>query len=121
MNISDYPFEQRLEIEDQKLREDRSIVLNYTRENNIFILQFNIKSESFTLKCILNPNKFPNCYWIGPPPNHRFYINGKNIADTRFGIYTLWYTPDKTIIDIVERIIYSLTVKGEKEMEYGMF
>lgn len=137
MDISRLPFNERLEFEDRALKkevllsENKRIVDSYIREDNIFILQFRINTEAFTLKCILEFNKRPNCYWIGPAPNHRFYKNDSNgeltprkktnLSNTLFGIYSLWYTPDKTIIDIVERIKYSLTPKGEKDMEDGMY
>jgi hypothetical protein len=121
MNVSELPFDKRLEFEEKELKlhlllSDK-IIDSYVRFDNVFILQFN----GFTLKCELYSNKRPNCYWVGPPPNHRFFKSTRsNIANTRFGIYFPWYTPDKMIIDIMERIKYSLTSKGEKEMEDGM-
>ena len=137
MNISNLSFEKRLEFEDRSLKkeislpENKRIVDNYIREDNTFILQFSIKNESFTLKCILDRVKRPNCYWVGPAPDHRFYKNDNNgevtpnkktnLANTRFGIYSFWYTPDKTIIDIIERIKHSMTPEGEKEMSDGMY
>lgn len=121
MNVSELSFDKRLEFEEKELKKHLStsnrIIDGYIRYDNVFILQFN----GFTLKCELYENKIPNCTWIGPAPNHRFYKSTRsNIANTRFGIYSLWYTPDKTVIDIVERIQFSLTPKGEKEMEDGM-
>lgn len=133
MGISELSFDKRLDFENKELQKhvllpsNKRIIDGYIRDGNIFILQFN----DFTLKCILDPIKRPNCYWIGPAPNHRFYKNDSNgeltpykktsLSNTRFGIYFPWYTPDKTVIDIVERIKYSMTPKGEKEMEDGMY
>ena len=133
MNISQLPFDKRLDFESKELQKhvllpsNKRIVDGYVQDNNVFILQF----DDYTLKCVLNPVKRPNCYWIGPAPNHRFYKNDSNgeltpykrtnLSNTRFGVYSLWYTPDKTLIDIVERIKYSMTSKGEKNIECGMF
>ena len=131
-------FNERLNLEERDLRRHiklpikERIVNTYARHDNAFILQFygpkNTRYEInlFTVKCILNDNypiKHPDIYWIGLPPDHHFYKgdNRSNLANTHFGIYSFWYTPDKSLIEIIGRIRYSLTKEGEMEMGDDMY
>jgi hypothetical protein len=120
-------FNRRLIFENTNLQQHLSLIESFVHHDNIFIIQF----SGYTIKCVLDPIKKPNIYWIGPAPDHNFYRNDSNgelklkkrtnLANTRLGIYGLWYTPDKTLVDIIERIKYSLTEKGEKELKDYMY
>jgi ubiquitin-protein ligase len=135
----------RIAFEDQHLQnhlllsENEKIVTNFNKEGNTYILEFNgpkntqYESQKFSVKCPLNnhyPFKAPNLYWIGPSPDHRFYKNDTdshlkpnkttNLANTDFGIYYEWYSPSRRLIDIIERIKYSLTNTGENELDHCM-
>lgn len=71
------------------------------------------------------PFRNPQCFFIGEPPVHAFYnfdlnnINRPkritNLANTDFGIM-YERTPQHTLVDIVQKIQYSLTPTGKQEM-----
>lgn len=135
----------RIALEEQRLvnhlllPENEKIITGYTKENDAYVLEFNgpintqYELQKFSIKYLLGkhyPFKPPNLYWVDKSPDHRFYKNDSdghlypnkttNLANTDFGIYYEWYTPGTRFIDIIERIKYSLTHEGEKELDHCM-
>jgi hypothetical protein len=91
------------------------------------------EKDHFTIKFIPSENyplAQPKIYWVGQSPDHRFYRKDSddhltpkritNLANTNFGIYYQWATPSRTFLDFINRIKYSLTPEGEKEMNDNM-
>lgn len=76
------------------------------------------------------PFKPPKVYFEGDSPDHRFYRKDTdsyltpqrttNLANSDFGLFYSWWCPQRSVIDVVERIRYSLTAEGENEMDSYM-
>ena len=126
--MQELTFEQLLDYEEFNLIKhlelpiDKRLVKSFARDDRTFYIQF----ATYTVQCKLDesyPNRAPSLYWIGPPPDHKFYIESKrsNIANTRFGIYYPWYNGQKSLLNIIGRIKWSLTPEGTKEMEEDMY
>lgn len=116
-----------------------NIITKFSRQGNSFTLHFKgpqdtkFENLDFTLKCVMStdyPYTPPNCYWIGEAPDHKFYMKDcneelsltetKNLTNTDLGIFYKWYSPAKSLIDLIGRVKYSLTSNGEKDMFNNM-
>ena len=131
----------RIALEEQRLQQhlllqdDERIVTSFSRQGDDFIIEFcgpkatEFVSQTFKLRFVLPkdyPFGRPNIYWIGSAPDHRFYRRDSNselepkrttnLSHTDFGIYHQWYSPSRSLIDCVERIMYSLTLKGTSDL-----
>jgi len=131
--------QKRITFEESKLHgycKNSTSLTTFEREGDCFIIQFKgpqhteYSNQLFKVKCHFGdryPFNPPQIFWIGEAPTHRFYskesdsverLSGvTNLANTDFGIYYQWHSPSRTIIDCIERIQYSLTPVGEKEMQ----
>lgn len=122
-----------------QLPENERDIINVQRVDNDFTISFHGPKGSYYENIIYTvlfvatekyPFYNPNLYWVGNAPDHYFYRHESNsimllkgttnIANTDFGIYYEWYSPAKSVIDIIKRIQYSLTLEGEKELSYCM-
>ena len=127
----------RFNLEETRCKEDCSLSVERLDELTLRISFDGPEGTQYLRKYIIRvivtkeyPFKPPQVYFEGDSPNHRFYLKDQNsyltpkrttnLANSDFGVFYEWWCPQRTMINIVERIKHSLTLEGENEMDSYM-
>jgi hypothetical protein len=126
-------LEKRLAREEIKLQEalDNGAISGWTRCSATSIT---VTVPEFTVRVECGGEKYPyaqpQAFFVGAPPPHPFYwwdtddekraTRCTNLANTDFGLFSRDWVPNCTVLHYVQRLQYSLTADGEKEMRSWM-